>query len=62
MKDEGCGNIGRNLLGNMGYVESYMRGEINIDDFVTHTMKIDDINHALELMHEGKSIRSVLTF
>ncbi|OHV13097.1 S-(hydroxymethyl)glutathione dehydrogenase/class III alcohol dehydrogenase [Kushneria phosphatilytica] len=45
-----------------GYVDSYMRGEINIDDFVTHTMKIDEINHALDLLHKGESIRTVLTF
>ncbi len=44
------------------YVDSYMSGEINVDDFVTHTMGLEDINHAFDLMHEGKSIRSVIHF
>jgi S-(hydroxymethyl)glutathione dehydrogenase/alcohol dehydrogenase len=44
------------------YVDSYMSGEINVDDFVTHEMGLEDINHAFELMHEGKSIRSVIKF
>lgn len=45
-----------------GYVEQYINGEIKIDDFVTHTMGLDDINKAFDLMHEGKSIRSVVLF
>jgi S-(hydroxymethyl)glutathione dehydrogenase/alcohol dehydrogenase len=45
-----------------GYVEQYMRGEINIDDMVTHTMGLDEINAAFDLMHEGKSIRSVVLY
>ncbi|GGO85845.1 S-(hydroxymethyl)glutathione dehydrogenase [Marinobacterium nitratireducens] len=45
-----------------GYVDRYMAGQINIDDFVTHTMGLDDINKAFDLMHEGKSIRSVILF
>jgi S-(hydroxymethyl)glutathione dehydrogenase/alcohol dehydrogenase len=45
-----------------GYVEQYMRGEINIDDMVTHTMRLDEINTAFDLMHEGKSIRSVVLY
>ncbi len=45
-----------------GYVEGYMNGQINIDDFITHTMGLEDINHAFELMHEGKSIRSVIHY
>jgi S-(hydroxymethyl)glutathione dehydrogenase/alcohol dehydrogenase len=44
------------------YVERYMSGEIKIDDFVTHTMGLDDINKAFDLMHQGKSIRSVILF
>ena len=43
-------------------VDWYMEGKINIDDLVTHTMPIDRINEAFELMHQGKSIRSVVTF
>lgn len=45
-----------------GYVDKYMSGEIKIDPFVTHTMPLKDINKAFDLMHEGKSIRSVVTF
>ena len=45
-----------------GYVEKYMEGVINIDDMVTHTMRLDEINHAFDLMHEGKSIRSVVIY
>ena len=43
-------------------VDWYMDGKINIDDLITHTMPLDDINSAFDLMHEGKSIRSVVTF
>ena len=45
-----------------GYVEKYLHGEINIDDMVTHTMGLEDINRAFDLMHEGKSIRSVILY
>jgi S-(hydroxymethyl)glutathione dehydrogenase/alcohol dehydrogenase len=45
-----------------GYVDKYMEGVINIDDMVTHTMGLDQINHAFDLMHEGKSIRSVVIY
>jgi len=45
-----------------GYVERYMEGVINIDDMVTHTMALDEINTAFDLMHEGKSIRSVVIY
>jgi len=45
-----------------GYVERAQRGEIPLDTFITHTMGLEDINHAFELMHEGKSIRSVIRF
>jgi S-(hydroxymethyl)glutathione dehydrogenase/alcohol dehydrogenase len=43
-------------------VDWYMEGRINIDDLITHTMALDDINDAFELMHEGKSIRSVVVY
>ena len=43
-------------------VDWYMDGKINIDDLITHTMALDEINTAFDLMHEGKSIRSVVTF
>lgn len=44
------------------YVEQAQKGEIPLDTFITHTMGLDDINHAFELMHEGKSIRTVIHF
>ncbi len=43
-------------------VDWYMDGKINIDDLITHTMALDNINDAFDLMHQGKSIRSVVTF
>ena len=43
-------------------VDWYMDGKINIDDLITHTMPLAQINEAFDLMHEGKSIRSVVTF
>jgi S-(hydroxymethyl)glutathione dehydrogenase / alcohol dehydrogenase len=43
-------------------VDWYMEGKINIDDLITHTMPLERINEAFDLMHQGKSIRSVVTF
>jgi S-(hydroxymethyl)glutathione dehydrogenase/alcohol dehydrogenase len=43
-------------------VDWYMDRKINIDDLITHQVGIDDINQAFDLMHEGKSIRTVATF
>ncbi len=43
-------------------VDWYMEGRINIDDLITHKLKLADINHGFDLMHEGKSIRSVVEF
>jgi S-(hydroxymethyl)glutathione dehydrogenase / alcohol dehydrogenase len=43
-----------------GYVDQYMKGEINIDDMVTFELPLDQINKAFDYMHEGKSIRSVI--
>jgi S-(hydroxymethyl)glutathione dehydrogenase/alcohol dehydrogenase len=43
-------------------VDWYMDGKINIDDLITHTMPLEDINDAFHLMHEGESIRSVVNF
>lgn len=45
-----------------GYVERYLSGEIKLDEFVTHTMGLEDVNKAFDLMHQGKSIRTVLLF
>jgi len=39
-----------------------LAGEIPLEDFITHTMPLEDINEAFDLMHEGKSIRSVIHF
>jgi len=45
-----------------GMVDQYMNGDIKVDEFITHTMPLEDINTAFELMHEGKSIRSVVHY
>jgi len=45
-----------------GMVKQYMDGDIKIDEFITYTMPLEDINRAFDLMHEGKSIRSVIHF
>jgi S-(hydroxymethyl)glutathione dehydrogenase/alcohol dehydrogenase len=44
------------------FVDRYMKGEFALSDFITHTMPLEEINTAFELMHEGKSIRSVIHF
>ena len=43
-------------------IDQYMKGEFKLTDFITHTMPLDEINTAFDLMHEGKSIRSVIHF
>lgn len=45
-----------------GYVERYMDGKIELDSMVTHTMPLEEINRAFDLMHSGESIRSVIIF
>lgn len=45
-----------------GFVERYLRGEIKVDPMITHQLPLNDINQAFELMHAGKSIRTVITF
>ncbi len=45
-----------------GIVEQYLRGEFSLDDFITHTMPLEQINDAFDLMHRGESIRSVVHF
>ncbi|WP_454892285.1 S-(hydroxymethyl)glutathione dehydrogenase/class III alcohol dehydrogenase [Aestuariirhabdus haliotis] len=45
-----------------GIVEQYLAGEFKLDDFITHTMELDAINEAFDLMHKGESIRSVVHF
>ena len=43
-------------------VERYLKGEFALNDFITHTMSLEEINTAFDLMHEGKSIRSVIHY
>jgi len=43
-------------------VDWYMDNRINIDDMITHTMPLEDINKAFDLMHAGESIRSVVVY
>ena len=43
-------------------VDWYMNGKIEIDSMITHTLGLEDINKGFELMHEGKSIRSVVVY
>ncbi|MFM5317156.1 S-(hydroxymethyl)glutathione dehydrogenase/class III alcohol dehydrogenase [Aeromonas veronii] len=44
------------------YVQRYMQGEFRLDDFITHTMALEQINEAFALMHQGKSIRTVIHY
>ncbi|WP_342807567.1 S-(hydroxymethyl)glutathione dehydrogenase/class III alcohol dehydrogenase [Alteromonas sp. M12] len=44
------------------YVERYLAGEFKLSDFITHTMPLENINDAFDLMHQGKSIRTVILF
>ncbi len=45
-----------------GIVEQYLNGDFGLQEFITHTMPLNDINQAFDLMHEGESIRSVVHF
>ena len=45
-----------------GMVDQYMSGDIKLDEFITFTMGLNDINKAFDYMHEGKSIRSVIVY
>ena len=44
------------------YVERYLTGEIKIDPLITYTFPLEDINEAFEVMHQGKSIRSIILY
>ena len=44
------------------FVDWYMDGKINIDDLITHTMPLEDINQGFDLMHRGESIRTVVVY
>lgn len=53
------------VLGHEGsgiLVEDAMKGEIELEPFVKHTIPLEQINEVFELMHEGKSVRSVVHF
>ena len=43
-------------------VDWYMDGKIEIDPMITHKLKLEEINHGFDLMHQGKSIRAVVEF
>ncbi|MDB5976817.1 MAG: S-(hydroxymethyl)glutathione dehydrogenase/class alcohol dehydrogenase [Nevskia sp.] len=45
-----------------GFVDRYLHGDIKIDEMITEVLPLEDINKALDLMHEGKVIRSVIRF
>ncbi|MDG1205796.1 MAG: S-(hydroxymethyl)glutathione dehydrogenase/class III alcohol dehydrogenase [Pseudomonadales bacterium] len=45
-----------------GMVDQYMHGDIKLDEFITYTMGLEEINTAFDYMHQGKSIRSVIVF
>ncbi|MBY3789618.1 S-(hydroxymethyl)glutathione dehydrogenase/class III alcohol dehydrogenase [Photobacterium carnosum] len=45
-----------------GIVDRYMAGEFKLDDFISFNMGLEDINKSFELLHEGKSIRTVIHF
>ncbi len=51
---------GRSQLPKM--VDQYLEGEIKVDEMITHTMGLEEVNKAFDLMHEGKSIRSIIHF
>ncbi len=51
---------GRTML--PGYVQKYMDGKLKIDEFVTFELPLADINKAFDLMHDGKSIRSIINY
>lgn len=43
-------------------VNDYMAGKLKVDEFVTHTMPLEDINKSFDLMHKGESLRSIINF
>lgn len=43
-------------------VDDYLAGKLKVDEFITHTMPLDKINEAFDLMHSGKSIRAIVNF
>jgi S-(hydroxymethyl)glutathione dehydrogenase/alcohol dehydrogenase len=45
-----------------GFVDRYMGGEIKIDEMISKVLPLEQINEAFDLMHEGKTIRSVIKY
>ena len=45
-----------------GMVEQAMSGELDLDPYITHTLPLERINEAFELMHDGESIRTVIHY
>jgi len=45
-----------------GYVDKYLAGDLKVDEFVSHSMPLEEINRAFDLMHAGDGIRTVITF
>ena len=45
-----------------GYVDRYLAGDLKVDEFISETLPLEQINHAFDLMHEGKVIRSVIKY
>lgn len=41
-------------------VDAYMAGQVKVDEYITHTMKFEEINKAFELLHKGECLRCVL--
>ena len=56
-----CGG-GRGRTELPGMVDQVIRGELDLDPFITHQLPLERINEAFDLMHEGKSIRTVINF
>ena len=43
-------------------VQRYLDGDLDVDPFISHRIKLDDVNHGFELMHHQDGIRSVIEF
>ena len=42
-------------------VERYLKGEFRVDEYITHTLKLKEINQAFDLLHAGKALRVVMS-
>lgn len=61
-RDSAFGGVKKRRTELPSYVAKAQSGEIPLDTFITHTMGLEQINNAFDLMHEGKSIRTVIHF